>query len=85
MLKRKRIREKGKIKLSQYFQELEQGERVALVRELAFKTSFPKRLQGKTGLVEGKKGKAYIVKIKDYNKEKRFIIHPIHLKKIKNK
>jgi ribosomal protein L21E len=40
-------------------------------------------LQGKTGVVESKRGKAYVIRIKDQNKEKRFLIEPIHLKKIK--
>jgi len=82
-MKKKNIREKGKMKLSRIFQELKEGDRVALVRELSVKASFPKRIEGKTGTVEGKRGKAYIVKIKDYNEEKRFIVKPVHLKKIK--
>lgn len=83
MLKRKKVREKGKVKISRIFQKLEKGDRVSVVRELAEKASFPKRIQGKTGIIEGKRGKSYIVKIKDGNKDKRFIIKPIHLKTIK--
>jgi len=82
MLKKKKVRDKGKIKLSRYFQKLEKGDRVAIVRELSQKASFPKTLQGKTGTIEGKRGDCYIVKIKS-GKGKRFIIHPIHLKKLK--
>jgi len=83
MAKGKKIRTKGKIKLSEYFKELSQGDKVTVVRELSIPANFPKRFQGRTGVVEGKRGKAYIVKIKDQNKEKKFIIEPIHLKKIK--
>lgn len=82
MLKRKQIREKGKIKLSRYFQKLEIGDKVAVVRDLAIKAGFPKAIQGRVGEIEGKRGKCCIVKIK-IGKGKRFIIHPIHLKKIK--
>jgi ribosomal protein L21E len=39
-------------------------------------------LRGRTGVVEKKRGRAYMVKLKDQNKEKRFLIEPIHLKKI---
>ena len=81
--KRKRTREKGKIKLSRMFQKLEIGDRVCVVRELAEKAGFPFRIQGKSGVVEEKKGKAYVIKLKDINKEKKFIINPIHLKKLK--
>lgn len=82
-MKRKPVRTRGKLQLSRYFQELEKGDSVAIVREPAVQSSFPTRLQGRTGLIEDKRGKAYIVKIKDQNKEKKFLIEPIHLKKIK--
>ena len=82
-MKKKKIREKGKIKFSRYFQEFKNGETAAVVRELSINASFPKRLQGRTGIIEGKRGKAYIIKINDIKKEKKFLIEPIHLKKIK--
>ena len=83
MSKRKKTRTRGKLQLSRYFQELEKGDPVAVVKEDSVSSSFPVRLQGRTGIVRGKRGKAYIVKIKDQNKEKEFLIEPIHLKKIK--
>ena len=46
MVKRKKVRTRGKLKLSRYFQEFEQGENVAVVKEPAVQSSFPKRLQG---------------------------------------
>ena len=54
-----------------------------VIREPSVISNFPKRLQGRTGVVEYKRGKTYMVKIKDQNNEKRFLIQPIHLKKIK--
>ncbi len=83
MVKRKPVRTRGKLKLSTYFQEFEKGNSVAVVVEPAVQSSFPKTLQGRTGVVEEKKGKAYFVKIKDQNKEKTFLIEAIHLKLIK--
>jgi len=80
MLKRKKVREKGKIRFSKYFQKLERGESVAVVRELSQKTGFPKAIQGRIGKIEGKRGNCYIVNIK-IGKNKRFIIHPVHLRK----
>ena len=80
---RKKVRTRGKLQLSRYFQELGKGDSVAVVRERSVNFSFPKRLQGRTGSIEEKRGKAYMVKIKDHNKEKKFLIEPIHLKKIK--
>lgn len=83
MSKRKSVRTRGKLQLSRYFQEFKKGDSVAVVKEKAIKSSFPVRLQGRTGIIEAKQGKSYVVKIKDQNKEKSFIIEPIHLKKIK--
>ena len=83
MIKRKKQRTKGKIKFSRYFQDFEKGDRVAVVRELAVQPKFPKQLQGRSGVIKSKRGNSYLVKIKDLNKEKTYIIHPVHLKKLK--
>ncbi len=82
MVRRKKIRTRGKLSLSRYFQSLKEGDRVAVVRERSLQPAFPQKLQGRTGIVEGKRGKACIVKIKDIQKEKTFLIEPIHLKKL---
>jgi len=85
MLKRKRIREKGKISFQKYFQKFNSGDSVAVVRELNQQSpGFPKRIQGRTGKIKGKRGAAYVVEIKEYNKMKQYIIKPIHLKKIED-
>ena len=83
MIKRKPVRTKGKVKLSQYFQKFEKGDRVAVKRELAVQPKFPKQIQGRSGIVEGNRGSSYIVKINDLKKEKTYIIHPVHLRKLK--
>lgn len=83
MTRSKNIRTKGKIQLSRYFQEFTTGDAVSVVKEQAVRSSFPERMQGRTGVVEGKRGRAYMIKIQDSNKEKRFLIEPVHLKKIK--
>ena len=82
MVRRKKIRTRGKFSLSRYFQDLKEGDRVAIAKEKAVQASFPERMQGRTGVVEGKRGRTYIVKIKDHDKEKTYLIAPIHLKKM---
>jgi large subunit ribosomal protein L21e len=79
---KKNIREKGKLSLSKYFKKFEEGESVAVVLEKSLKAEIPSRFQGRTGTIIGKRGRAYIVKIKDQNKPKEFLIKPIHLKKL---
>ncbi len=83
MIKRKSPREKGKLKLSRYFQEFNEGDRVGVIMELAVNPKFPRKLQGRSGVILIKRGTNYIVKINDLNKEKKYIIHPVHLKKLK--
>jgi len=83
MIKRKTLKNKGKIKLSRYFQDFEKGDSVAVISELALQPRFPSKLQGRIGVVEGKRGNSYIIRMKDLNKEKTYIIHPVHLMRIK--
>jgi ribosomal protein L21E len=84
MANRKNIRTRGKLQLSKFFQELKKGDNVAVVKEVSVQASFPENIQGRTGVVEGKQGRDYIVKINDHNRAKKYIIAPIHLKKINN-
>ena len=78
--KAKKIREKGKLRLSQYFKKIEDGSNVAIVADGGVRTSFPKRIQGLSGKVIEGRGKFKLVEIKDGGKMKTFIVHPVHLK-----
>jgi len=82
MLKRKKMKTHGKLSLSQYFKELKEGDRVAIVREQSLNPAFPKRIQGNSGIVVGKKGSACIVQAYDRNELKNYIIKPMHLRKL---
>jgi len=84
MLKHKKARDKGKFSFMKYFQKFKEGDSVAIVRELSCKFGYSKRLQGRTGKILKKQGSAYYVEIKDLNKEKKYLIRPIHLKRIEN-
>ena len=83
MKRTKRVRQRGKIKLSEYFKELKDGDRVTVISELSVMPKFPKTLQGRSGKIAGKRGASYIVKLNDMNREKTYIIHPVHLRKLK--
>lgn len=83
--RKKHARESGKIKLSQYFQKLNAGDSVALKQEKSVQKNFPLRYKGRVGTIKERRGRAYLVSIKDGRKEKIFIVHPIHLVKIKSK
>ncbi|MDP1729526.1 MAG: 50S ribosomal protein L21e [archaeon] len=83
MINRKNAKMRGKIRLSQYFQELKEGDKVAIIREQSAEPKFPIRIQGKNGIVIGHKGSACILKVKEGNAEKIHIIKPVHLLKLK--
>lgn len=82
MSRKKSVRTRGKISFSRYFQEFKQGDKAAVVKEKSIPSNFPENIQGRTGVIEKKIGREYSVKIKDKNREKTYIIAPIHLKKI---
>ncbi|MFH1211932.1 MAG: 50S ribosomal protein L21e [Candidatus Woesearchaeota archaeon] len=75
--------EKGKLSIRAFMQEFQPGDRVGLVIEPAYqKGIFFRRYQGKCGVVERKLGSCYEISLKDFNKEKKIIAHPVHLKKL---
>ncbi len=82
MVRRKNVRARGKISFEKYFQKIEKGDRVAVVKERSMKRNFPDTIQGRTGEVIGKRGSHLIVKILDIARPKEYLIHPVHLKKI---
>lgn len=83
MVKRKNIRKRGKIPFSRAFQEFEEGDFVSVIAEDSVQPRFPESIQGRTGIVSEKRGRSFLVKIMDSDKEKIYILNPIHLKKIK--
>lgn len=81
---KKRIREKG-IRISKFLQSFEIGEIVHIDIEPASHKGMPHpRFQGSTGVVVGKRGRAYIVEIRDGGMKKLLFVRPEHLKRGSN-
>ena len=79
----KEAKKKGKIDLTSYFQNFKKGDRVNLIVESSIhKGMYNPRFIGKTGVVTNKRGRCYEISIRDANKEKILIVHPIHLRKV---
>jgi len=79
----KKIRERATNIISRAMQKFEEGEKVAIVIDASIHYGMPHpRFHGKTGVVAGRQGKAYILKIKDGNKIKHIIAYPEHLKRV---
>ncbi|MEW6062778.1 MAG: 50S ribosomal protein L21e [Nanoarchaeota archaeon] len=80
---KKNIRLKGKISLRKYFQNFNIGDKVCLVAEPSIqKSMYHARFHSLTGTVKAKRGSCYEILVKDKNKEKTIITHPIHLKRL---
>ena len=80
---KKDLKKKGKISIRNFFQKLEVNDKVQLLAEPAYQKGlyFP-RFHGKVGKIVKKRGFCYEIMIKDISKEKKLIVHPIHLKKV---
>lgn len=80
----KKENEKGKISITRYLQSFKEGERVCLKAEPAIQRGmYLPRFHGRVGVIKGMRGGCYEVMIRDGNKEKKLIVHPVHLRAIK--
>ena len=81
-LYKKRKSERGKVSIRRYLQKFQIGDRVQLDAEPAVHKGFYfRRFHAKVGTIEKARGQCYEVAIKEGNKPKLVIIHPIHLRK----
>lgn len=83
-LLRKNIREKGAVpSLSLLMIEYKEGDRVHIVINPSIHRGMPhRRFHGRTGVVVGKRGKSYIVKVYLGDKEKTLFVRPEHLRPV---
>jgi large subunit ribosomal protein L21e len=78
-----KIRTRERLPITCYIQEFKLGSKVVIKPNPTSHKGMPfRRFFGKTGTVMDKRGKSYIIKIKDGNKEKNIISRPEHLKAI---
>jgi len=84
MITHKSVKDKGKLSFTKFFQKFSPGDSVAVAKELSLPFSYSDRIQGRTGKIIGPRGSAYYVEIKELNKPKKYLIRPIHLKKIQD-
>ena len=73
---------KGKLSLRRYLEEYKPGEKVVLKADpIVQEGLFHPRFMGKTAIISNKIGSCYEVVIKDFKKEKKLIVHPVHMKR----
>ena len=77
---KKHPRSRGMPPLSKMTREYEIGDYVDIDPEPAIQKGLPhRRFIGKTGIIIGKRGRAYLIQIKDKKREKTLITLPEHL------
>lgn len=83
-LLRKSIRERGAVpKLSLLMVEYKEGDKVHIIVDPSVHLGMPhRRYHGKTGVIVGKRGKCYMVKVSVGGKEKLLFIRPEHLRPV---
>lgn len=81
---KKHFRQRGKISLRRYFQSFKEGDKVYLSAEPAVQSGmYLPRFHSKIGIIKKNLGTCYEVELRDLNKTKSLIVHPVHLKLVK--
>ncbi len=81
---RKNIRTRGKISITRYLHEFKIGDRVLLDAEPAIqKGMYHPRYHSLAGLVVGKRGKGYQIRINDNGRDKEIFVIAVHLRGLK--
>jgi large subunit ribosomal protein L21e len=76
-------RDRGKVSIRKYLQSFKDGERVILkINPSVHGGMYFPRFHGNHGIIRNKRGECYIVEIKDKDKAKSLIVHPVHLTKV---
>lgn len=79
----KEPRTRGKISITKFFMPFKIGDTAIMNAEPAIQWNlYHQRFHGKSGVVTGKRGDCYELKVKDGGKMKMLIVHPVHLKKV---
>lgn len=82
-LLKKGIREKGCSPVTRILREYAVGERVSIKIDPSFVKGMPhRRYHGRTGIVLGKRGRAYLIKMLMGGYEKTIIARPEHISPI---
>lgn len=79
---KKKPEEKGKIRIRRFLQSFSDGDYVSFDAESAYqKGMYLPRFHGRTGIIAGRQGDCYKVKMRDGGKDKVLIVHPVHLRR----
>ena len=81
---RRRKKERSRLNISRVIHQYEEGDRVAIVLDGGQQMGMPhRRFNGRTGFINKRQGKAWVVSVKDGNMQKTVIARPEHLRPLK--
>ena len=81
---RKNPRYRGKVSISRILRKFDVGDKVSISLEPSFHKGMPHpRFRGRVGTVVEKRGRAYVVEIKDGRKSKKLTAYAVHLKPVR--
>ena len=73
--------QRGRINIARVMHQYEIGDRVSVVLDGSQQKGMPhRRFQGRTGFIQGRQGKAWVVAVKDGNMQKTVVARPEHLR-----
>lgn len=80
----KSVRDRGLPPVSRFIQDFKPGDRVAIVIEPGIPKGQPhSRYHGRTGLIAERRGRAYVVEVRDGGAIKKIISRPEHLRAVR--
>jgi large subunit ribosomal protein L21e len=80
---RKKFKKNTRNTVNRFMRQFELGDRIVVDIESSSSKGMPfRRFQGLSGKVVGRRGRAYLVEIKDGNKIKKIAANPEHIKTI---
>ena len=73
--------QRGRINIARVMHQYEIGDRVSVVLDGSQQKGMPhRRFHGKTGFIQKKQGRAWVVSVKDGNMQKTVVARPEHLR-----
>lgn len=78
---RRRKSEKSQLNIARVMYEYNEGDRVAIVLDGGQQQGMPhRRFHGRTGFIQSRQGRAWVVAVKDGNMRKTVVARPEHLR-----
>jgi ribosomal protein L21E len=76
----RRLKGKSIVTVAEYVKTFKVGDKVVIIPKAKFIGMPHLRYSNRHGLIIEKRGKSYVVEVKDYSTTKKIVVSPIHLR-----